>query len=334
MNHPFAVIGQYAGDMARLESELRAGLDRFWQAAAAILDGGTIRLVPPDQATFSLARNFFSTLFLYSYYRIGIPAERRILYAAINQCLRGMVTGCDNLLDDEYKTTLETDLPPQAHRFRSVLDIMVADRVLFALLAEYCRVHDLPVERALRASAASLRALTESGAQEAAEEGGIDERLPPEIVLANIHHFKTGVLFQSTWAVPALFEEAITPEALAVQEALYRIGIGCQMLDDIVDLFVDVRERRHNYVASMIVHREPAAMWEDLQRRLTTEETPAGLYAAWPDLAARMRTEALATLSNGLGNLFLDRHQLLVRPAAAFIAGRIGVEIDEDEQTL
>lgn len=328
MSNPFSVLGHCAGDVATLEAELRAGLGRFWQAAATILHGSTIALVPPDQATFSLQRNFFSTLFLYSYYRTGIPSGRRILYAALNQCLRGMVTGCDNILDDEYKPTLETDLPPQAHRFRSVLDIMVADRVLFALLVEHCQQQDLPVERALQASTASLQALTQSGAQEASEEGGIGERLRPDVVLRKIHHYKTGVLFQSTWVIPALFEEAIAPVSRPVQEALYQIGIGCQLLDDMVDLFVDMRERRHNYVGSVVAHEEPAVVWESLHAHLTTEQSPGAFYAIWPDLAARMKAEAVGTLENGLRNLFLAQHQGLVRPAASFIAGRIGVRLD------
>jgi hypothetical protein len=324
--NPFIAVGQYASDIGMLEAELRAGLKRFWRAAATVLDGSTIQLVPPDQATFSLPRNFFSTLFLYSYHRVGIPAERRILYAAVNQCLRGMVTGCDNLLDDEYKITLETDLPAQAHRFRSVLDIMVADRVLFALLVAHCQAHDLPVDLALRASTASLQALTKSGAQEAQEEGGIEERLEPEVILRTIHHYKTGVLFQSTWVIPALFEEATRPEVLLVQEALYTIGIGCQLLDDIVDLMVDLREGRHNYVASVIAHREPPAVWQRLTALVAADQTADYFYAAFPEISTRMQTEALAMLESGLRALFADKHQGLVRPAAAFIADRIGVQ--------
>lgn len=331
MNPPFPTINQYTEDIATLESELRGGLELFWQKAATILDGSTIQLIAPDEVTFSLPRNFFSTLFLYSYYRLGIPPERRILYVAINQCLRGMVTGCDNILDDEYKTTLETDLPQQAYRFRSVLDIMVADRILFAILMDHCQKYDFPVEQALQASTASLQALTQSGAQEASEEGGIGERLRPDIILRKIHHFKTGLLFQSTWAIPALFEEAIMPAARVVREALYQIGIGCQIFDDIADLFIDTRGKRHNYVASVIAHQEPSAVWESLQSHLAKEETPEYFFAAWPELAAKMKAEALTILENGLSNLFLAKHHGFVRPAAAFIANRIGVPIIDQQ---
>ena len=328
MSNPFPATEPYAGDILALEYEIRAGLERFWQTAATILDGSTIQLVAPDEGTFSLTRNFFSTLFLYSYYRVGVPTERRILYVAINQCLRGMVTGCDNLLDDEYKTTLETDLPQQAHRFRSVLDIMVADRVLFGILVDYCREHHLPFERALQASTASLQALTQSGAQEASEEGGVGKYLEPEVILRKIHHYKTGLLFQSTWAIPALFEKAMTPAAQSVRDALYHIGIGCQILDDIADLFIDIRRRRHNYVASVVAHQEPEAVRESLQSQLAAAQTPECFFASWPDLTSRMKAKALTTLEKGLSDLFLDKHQDFVRPAAVFIANRIGVRID------
>jgi hypothetical protein len=327
MSAQFPFAKQSDGDLDILESELRAGLERFWQTVGTILEGGTIHLVGPEQSAYSLARNFFSTLFLYSYYRVGIPAERRILYVAVNQCLRGMVTGCDNLLDDEYKITLETDLPHQAHRFRSVLDIMVADRVLFAILVDHCRKNDLAVDLALRASAASLQALTESGAQEATEEGGVGEYLQPEEVLTKVHHYKTGLLFQSPWAVPAIFEGLLSPEAERVRDALYHIGIGCQMLDDLVDVVLDVRGRRHNYLASVIVHEESAAVWESLQLHAAEEGTSQAFLAAWPKVAADLKDRALATLENGLRALFLPQHQGLVHPAAVCIAGIIGVSI-------
>lgn len=324
----FALFGQNFAVLRMLEAELHAGLDQFWQKVGKLLEGSSIQLVLPDEASYSLPRNFFSALFLYSYYRARVPAERRVFYVALNQCLRAMVTGCDNLLDDEYKATLQTDLPAQAHRFRSVLDIMVADRALFALLEEYCRGHDLSLELALRASEVSLQALARSGAQEASEEGGVKERLAPEIVLEKIHHYKTGILFQSTWAIPALFEGEATPEILAVQEALYRVGIGCQILDDIADLFVDLRQQRHNYVASVLFHHESPALREQMESILLTEQNPDRFYAECPEFARRMKAEAKATLEDGLYRLFRPEHQGLVEAAARFIAERIRVPLD------
>ena len=158
-----------------LQHELSAGLAMYWSIAGHILESSGITLLDPAENFFSITNNFFSTLFLYSYHRTAIPEDRRIIYVAVNHCLRGMVTGCDNLLDDEYKKTLETDLPENGYRFRSILDIMVSDRILFQILMESMQTHSLTLEQVLSASAASLQSLGKSGAQEASEENGIPE---------------------------------------------------------------------------------------------------------------------------------------------------------------
>lgn len=316
--------------LALLEAELGSGLRLYWQSAGKILHDSPVQLIEPDRATVSLSRNFFSALFMYSYHRAGITRDRRILYAAVNQCLRGMVTGCDNLLDDEYKVTLETDLPRQAKRFRSVLDIMVSDRILTEILLEYLLVNDLPVDRLVQAGRASLHALLLSGVEEASEEGGGVARLPPDDILTQIHHYKTGVLFQCAWAVPAVFEDDIHPIAIEVKEALYNIGMGCQILDDMVDIVSDLRENRHNYALSIIFHQEHPEIWDRLVSQLAATASPDVVYAEFPELHAALKAKALQFLGGGLQRLFSPEHLFLVDPAVAFIAGRIGVKLGED----
>jgi len=310
--------------LVSLEVELHAGLERFWRVAGTILHGSPVHLVAPDQETFSFKRNFFSILFLYSYYRAGITRERRILYVAINQCLRGMVTGCDNILDDEYKKTIETDLPQQAARFRSVLDIMLSDRILGEIVIEHCLSNGLPLGKMSAACRASLHTLLLSGVQEAAEEGGVTHRLPPRDILEKIHHFKTGVLFQSTWAVPTVLEEELSPAGQAVQSALYRIGIGCQLLDDLVDLFGDLRDSHHNYLLSVIFHQEPPEVWQRLCTIAEENEPTHHFYLEYPQLQQRIRLLAEEYLERGLRQLFFAQHAFLVHPAIAFIEQRIG----------
>ena len=117
-----------------IQEELRNGLTLFWEKAAYILSDSGVELVIPKRDEIRLEDHFFSLLFLYGYLKAGIDPQKRILYVAANQCLRGMVTGCDNLLDREYKVTLETGLPKEATIFRSVLDIMVSDRVLTEIM--------------------------------------------------------------------------------------------------------------------------------------------------------------------------------------------------------
>lgn len=312
--------------LAMLEGDLRAGLKNYWQRAGTMLQGSPVHLFEPGEATFSLQRNFFSALFIYSYYRAGIPKTRRILYAAVNQCLRGMVTGCDNILDDEYKETLATGLPHHAQRFRSVLDIMVSDRILTEILFDYCRSHDLPLDKIIQAGKASLHSLLHSGAQEAAEEGGVTQRLRPEEILADVHHYKTGVLFKCPWAIPQILEDTTGSTALTVQEALYRIGMGCQLLDDMVDLNTDLQGSHHNYVLSAIFHEESPHVWQQLEA-MDPSRPVADFYRKFPELHDKIKARALLSLECGLQQLFFDHHDFLVQPAVTFIAGRIGVQI-------
>jgi hypothetical protein len=114
-----------------------------------------------------------------------------------------------------------------------------------------------------------------------------------------------------------------------VREALYDIGIGCQILDDIADLCTDLRENRHNYVLSAIFHEEPSQVWQRLESRLNLAESPDNFYGDFPEFHARMKARALHSLEGGLRNLFFAHHGFLVQPAIAFIAGRIGVRIEQ-----
>jgi len=313
-----------ANPLEPLISELREGLEIYWHTAAKILSESGVRLADPKDDYFFLGKNFFSALFVYSYFRVGIPRHRRVFYVAANQCLRGMVTGCDNLLDDEYKMTLDTDLPLKARKFRSILDIMVSDRVLFEILLDYFRSNSLSNDLLIEASRASLTALTRSGAQEASEEVGIDKRLSPEEVLAKVHHFKTGLLFLCPWAIPPIIEGDRNLAASPITNALYKIGMGCQIMDDMVDLLSDLKRSRHNYIASIIEYGEDkqASRW----LRETIQDMPAQFFAEFPSLFSTAHATALNYLEDGLSGLFSQDHQLFVKPAVLFLSQRIGVD--------
>ncbi len=312
-----------------LEEELSEGLSLYWSTTQAILSGSGINLLEKPEGFLKLENNFFSALFLYSYHRAGIPRSRRVLYAALNHCLRGMVTGCDNILDDEYKKTLETDLPAGAKRFRSIIDIMASDRALFSILMEAYAKNELSSEQVLKASTASLHALTASGIQESTEEQGILSILTPQDILAKVHHFKTGLLFLCPWGIPAVLENISAATVASLQEGLYRIGIGCQILDDMVDLGRDARGLHHNYAASLIYHSSGPDQWQLLQQKAEAEPAdqakPTLLLDFPPALAESART-ARSYLLEGLTALFDERHQFAIEPALAFLYRRIGTE--------
>ncbi|MGD9304107.1 MAG: polyprenyl synthetase family protein [Desulfobacterales bacterium] len=312
-----------------LEDELSAALSIYWSTAARILRKSGVELLDPPDGYFSLEKNFFSALFLYSYHRAGIARSRRVTYAAVNQCLRGMVTGCDNILDDEYKKTLETDLPEQGVRFRSVVDIMVSDRVFFEILLDKFKKEEISYSKVLEANAASIKALIRSGAQEASEENGNSSILQPRQVLAAVHHYKTGLLFQCPWAIPRVLEDCGQGKVDAIMQALYQIGMGCQVMDDMVDLASDLQRQRHNYVASVIYHELDSNHRQWLNSYKSTDPGAKGetdFLLRFPEAISIAKITAYKFLEEGLHSLFDPDHQFFVEPAISFLSKRIGAD--------
>jgi hypothetical protein len=321
---------QKVDPFAKLEDELFAALSLYWSKAADILKGSGITLLYPGDDFFSLEKNFFSALFLYSYHRANISKPRRIFYSAINQCIRGLVTGCDNILDDEYKKTLETDLPEHGVRFRSILDILVSDRVLFEILIKGYQDDEYNIQKVLKSSIASLHALTPSGSQEASEEDGIHDILQPDQVLRLIHHYKTGLLFQCPWAVPCIIESFEKETVAFLLNALYQIGMGCQIMDDMVDLSIDMRKRHHNYAISLIYYGSDADKWNHLKSliKLNSESYEnKNLLLEFPYARKAAATSARTFLLKGLKALFDHNNHSLVEPAISFLSRRIGADL-------
>jgi len=317
------------GTLATLGDELAEGLSLYWSTAEKILQNSNVHIRSPRPEYFAIESNLFSVLFLYSYLQAGMPRSQRVFYVAVNQCLRGMVTGCDNLLDDEYKKTLDTDLPEEGTRFRSVLDIMVSDRVLFDLLIDAHRHGEFSSDQIRSASAVSLHGLLESGAQEAGEEAGIEDRLTPDEVLRMVHHYKTGLLFQCPWSLPAALQD-FDPETLdRTTRALYQLGIGCQILDDMVDLASDLRMSRHNFAASHIYHDSDPVELARLQKWLhesPANEPEADLLLTFPRAGQRAAMEARDYLETGTQNLFSTEHLDLAQPVVELLIKQIGVD--------
>jgi len=313
----------------KIETEIREGLAAYWETASRILEGSGTLLMKASESYYAMKNNFFSMLFLYSYHRAGISRGPRIMYVAINQCLRGMVTGCDNILDNEYKKTLDTDLPQGGTRFRSVLDIMVSDRVIFDILLKAMETGYLSREKLIKACALSLHALLRSGVQEASEENGIAGILPPEEVLRSVHHYKTGLLFQAPWHIPRLLEDMPQIQIHSMMDALYNLGMGCQMMDDMVDLSNDIRNRRHNYVLSLLYHDSG----EEARKKVTILASDNISYGnedildSFPHVKAAVSKKAIYFLETGLKTLFDPGHQFLVEPAISFLSKRIGAAL-------
>ncbi|WP_020589661.1 hypothetical protein [Desulfobacter curvatus] len=316
-----------------IQDELRNGLCLFWKKAAYILSDSGVELVIPKRDDIRMQDHFFSLLFLYAYVKAGIDSQKRTLYVAANQCLRGMVTGCDNLLDQEYKVTLETGLPKEAKIFRSVLDIMVSDRVLTEIMFHGFYADIFTLDQVKSSGKISLDALIRSGAQEAGEEKGIYEILPAKSVLNDIHSIKTGLLFQAPWALPDRFEDKLDAgNCEKIKKALFRIGLGCQILDDLVDLIIDLKMKRHNYVVSLFYESQKKACLKFINTICEHGETIDGkgevsaLQQAYPDVFRSAADQAETYIQSGCRTLFSGGQESMIPFCVSFLIQRIGAQ--------
>ncbi len=234
----------------------KGAVEAFWAEAGSLLAGSGIEARPLPKELLGMGRNLFSVLFIAAFMRLDIPEPRLRLYARINHCLRSWVTACDNLLDNELKETLLTDLPEQAQVFKSVHTLMVADRIFFRFLLEARDegvIDDAQMRLLLHTTLASL---SESGREEAEEEGGVDHQLPADEVLNRIHRAKTALLFAAPLAAPRALGDIRDddPQLALIENGLMHFGLACQLVDDLDDLGVDIAARKYNYLIALIHH--------------------------------------------------------------------------------
>lgn len=228
---------------------------RDFHAACSRLLSGVMEVAAPTRNAFDPERNFFSALFLASLAAVGMDAGKRRLFGFVNQCLRATVTGCDNLLDEDRREVFRFRLPGRGYRFKSVLTIMTADRLLSERATAEAIAGRLTFEQAHELQRLSLTTLVASGAEEHAEEAGILDALSPAEVLRTVHAVKTGLLFEAPLLIPEAMGLIGGPATRLARRGLHEFGVGCQILDDMADVELDLRQRRHNYVLSLAVHR-------------------------------------------------------------------------------
>lgn len=210
----------------------------------------------PAVGTLKYARrHFFSSLFLAVYRTAGVPYERRLFYGVLNHAIRGIVTGTDNLLDDEYKEMLPLAFPERATRFKSVMHILLFDRILYGLLDEAVAAGLFSKSQSLEISREVFAAMVPIGAEEANEEGGVVGVLSPAEILASVHMYKGGNLLRLAFVAPLLLERGeIGARLQTADRGIFSIGMALQVIDDLTDLYEDLRDRRHNYLVSTIEH--------------------------------------------------------------------------------
>jgi hypothetical protein len=199
-----------------------------------------------------MERNLFSTLFLMAVEAAGVPTVKLPFYAMANQCLRVQVTGCDNILDDEYKSAIPFALEGDGIRFRSVLTVMTGDAVLATLIAEEVAAGRFDPLDAKRMLAAVLAVLIPSGIEEHEEESYEKKLIPTvERVLDEIHYRKTGLLFEAPIRLADKMGDSDPLRSTMIAKALSSFGSGCQIIDDLQDIAEDLYAEKYNLAISV-----------------------------------------------------------------------------------
>ena len=254
-----------------LDLQIRT-LEEFYRLARTI-GGNDCRLGPLSGDLLGLERNFFSMLFLAVTRALVTDSTYLPLYAMVNQGMRAWVTACDNLLDDEYKEIFPFELEGQGSRMRSVLTLLLADRVI----SEYTAREYGDCDLIASVGRISLAALMPSAIQECGEESRPVPVLSPDQLLKTVHQHKTADLFTAPLALPSDLESVESSRLQAAKRVVSSFGLACQILDDLRDMPADLVEGLNNYLVSTIVaeqgdgwlaglRAEPVAGWESWER--------------------------------------------------------------------
>ena len=292
LRHLYPALRDHQRVEHSLNQLLRATLDPVYLAG---------KTAKPKLMSF-YQRNFFSILFLSIYRALNISPAHRQLYGMVNQSIRGIVTGCDNLLDDEYKSMLPLAFPPQAQRFSSVMHILLFDRFLEQVFdrAESDGLLNKADKDAIHKQIFS--ALVAIGAEEASEEGGVSAILRPDQILTTVHALKGGELLRLAFITPRYIEKS--PAVRQADRAIYKIGLALQVIDDMTDFGEDLSAGHHNYLVSSIHHegndRERQCLAECLS---AAEEITAPIEVLFPDSTRRVMQRAIGEALNGFSEL-------------------------------
>ncbi len=250
-------------------------------------------------------KNFFSILFLNIYRALDIPYSHRIMYGVINHSIRGIVTGTDNILDDEYKELLPLRFSEGATRFKSVMHILLFDRFLFRILDEAVRDGLITTAGKYEVQQRILDAMVPIGEEEASEEKGISVILPPEKILSSVHMFKGGNLLRLAFVAPRILEKGLAAELEKVDRGIYSLGMALQVIDDLTDFSSDIVKHHHNYLVSSIYFEGTTSEKEKLGHLLDGSMTlSAPIEIEYAESVSRVMERAVGEALSGFDSLY------------------------------
>jgi len=250
-------------------------------------------------------KNFFSILFLNIYRALNIPYSRRITYGIINHSIRGIVTGTDNILDDEYKELLPLRFSEGATRFKSVMHILLFDRFLFRILDEAAEDGHITTAGKYEVQQRIFDAMVPIGEEEASEENGVSGVLPPAEILSSVHMHKGGNLLRLAFVAPRILERELVAELEQVDRGIYSIGMALQVIDDLTDFYSDIERRHHNYLVSSIYFEGTPSEKKKLGHLLDGKTAlPAPIENEYAESVSRVMERSVGEALAGFDSLY------------------------------
>lgn len=225
-----------------------------------------------DLNTFKyFEHNFFSILFLSLFKVLGIPTERRLNYGVIIHAIRTVVTCTDNILDNENKGAVFLNLGLNNTVLDNVILSLLSQNIVGRALKNISDDEDI-AEQAEEQILDSLSSIAKGESLTAA--GSLDPLPEPEDIIENIHKKIGGELLRLALIAPLKNEIQLQPQLKLVESGILSIGIGLQMLDDVVDFQEDIIVNKTNLLASWIIYKEDNGYtYQALKDIANSEET-------------------------------------------------------------
>ncbi|HRU04828.1 MAG TPA: class 1 isoprenoid biosynthesis enzyme [Candidatus Brocadiia bacterium] len=250
-----------------------------------------------DDLTF-VQENFFLTLFLSLFQTLEGSPDRVKGYAALNVCIKGLVTSGDNLFDREAKMDLPLKVGAGAC-FASILQMMCFMDIVDLVLEQDCPFFSSDERVEFKRSL--LTRMARIGTLEGREEGGVADTPAVKKMVDTVHRVRGGELFALAFTAPEIGERKGAAKAwIKAEEGVRRLGTAFQLVDDVTDFEFDIKRRSYNIVIAEIVHHGTAGQKATLKRLWdsgarpepgTLEEFFAQPAAAALDLARREAEE-------------------------------------------
>ena len=93
-----------------------------------------------DDNNLVFLQNHFFLILFHSIFKVVGCSERSLrFYSRVNFCIKGIVTAGDNIFDDETKDLIALDVGNNGARFKSILQLLCFDRLIYSVCDDEIR---------------------------------------------------------------------------------------------------------------------------------------------------------------------------------------------------